>query len=253
MYPYKVVLIASMPRSASMWTFNVVREMFRRAGTAALPDEVPIDEQVTLETALKAVKNNTPSGMYVLKTHQRISAFPQARFIGTHRDVRDAMISFMRFMNCDFERALESAVDMAELSDHFRRFPNEVSLQMEYIDIKSQPLDTAGSIMDFLGLQLPRAELEAIVEKYSKRNVRQLIETMEEGVDMAKTVSAPLRQGDTVLLPGATYMRALDTATGFQSGHVSDYEDGDWQSLLSPAQIKAVRDKFGAWLDRNGY
>lgn len=251
MYPYKLVFVASMPRSGSMWVFNVVRDMFRQSGTAVLPQEVPFVEQINLELAERAVNDPAPTGMHVLKTHRPVNSFPQARFIATHRDVRDAMISFMRFMGCDFERGLEAAVGMTQLSDHFRQFPDDVALQLEYDDIKSRPKDTARSLMRFLGLGLDRDGLESIVEKYSKRNVQALVDAMEQDVGTREPVSAPTRRGGTVLLPGGT--RALDAATGFQSGHVSDYVDGDWERLLSSAQKRAMVEKIGGWLDRRGY
>ena len=159
MYPCKLVLVASMPRSGSMWTFNVVRDMFRHLGTEVLPEEVPYLEQVNLQIAEQAVNDPAPAGMHVLKTHQPVNVFPQARFIATHRDVRDAMISFMRFMDFDFERGLEAAAGMAELSDHFRQFPDDVALQVEYSDIKGRPVDVARSVRNFLRLDLPDAAL----------------------------------------------------------------------------------------------
>lgn len=253
MYPYKLVLVASMPRSGSMWTFNVVRDMFRHLGTEVLPEEVPYLEQVNLQIAEQAVNDPAPAGMHVLKTHQPVNVFPQARFIATHRDVRDAMISFMRFMDFDFERGLEAAAGMADLSDHFRRFPDDVARQVEYSDIKARPLETANSLATFLGLNLPGPALEAIVAKYAKESVRALIETMERGVDTAEPVTEPTRQAGTVLLPGNANARALDVATGFQSGHVSDYQDGDWQALLTAEQKALVEERLGAWLDRHGY
>jgi hypothetical protein len=38
-------------------------------------------------------------------------------------------------------------------------------------------------------------------------------------------------------------MRAFDTSTGFQSGHVSNYQDGAWQSILT-AEQKSRLDKI---------
>ena len=89
--------------------------------------------------------------------------------------------------------------------------------------------------------------------KYAKESVRALIETMEREVDTENPVAAPTRQAGTVLLPGGAQARALDVATGFQSGHVSDYRDGDWQTLLTAEQKALVDERLGAWLDRYGY
>ena len=46
--PYKVVWVASMPRTGSMWAYNVVRELVRAAGRAVEPERVPVDELAML-------------------------------------------------------------------------------------------------------------------------------------------------------------------------------------------------------------
>jgi hypothetical protein len=45
----------------------------------------------------------------------------------------------------------------------------------------------------------------------------------------------------------------MDRSTGFQSGHVSDYRDGDWRRHLSREQILAMDAAFGDWIARHGY
>ena len=50
---------------------------------------------------------------------------------------------------------------------------------------------------------------------------------------------ATKRQDELVLLSGSsTYERILDKSTGFQTGHVSDYVDGSWKTILTTAQLR---------------
>ena len=47
-------------------------------------------------------------------------------------------------------------------------------------------------------------------------------------------------------------LRAYDTETGFQSGHVSSYHDGDWKKVLTQDQQVRMYDVLGDWLRENG-
>ena len=48
-------------------------------------------------------------------------------------------------------------------------------------------------------------------------------------------------------------VRGFDLTTGFQRGHISNYNDGDWRVLLTPEQKKKMNDRLGPWLLENGY
>jgi hypothetical protein len=39
-----------------------------------------------------------------------------------------------------------------------------------------------------------------------------------------------------MVILGPQNVRAFDTDTGFQSGHVSNYREGDWKRILSAKQ-----------------
>ncbi|MDP7195114.1 MAG: hypothetical protein QF864_02830 [SAR202 cluster bacterium] len=46
-------------------------------------------------------------------------------------------------------------------------------------------------------------------------------------------------------------IRTFDENTGFQSNHVSNYKDGDWNDILTSDEIEEINSKFETWIEFN--
>lgn len=203
-----------------MWTFNVARELLRLAGHTVLPTEIPRQEKVTGEILQKVLNDLNPGGIYALKTHTLYECFPHARFIINHRDLRDVMISFMRFMNLNFEEGLEGAIEMIKTEDHFMKFPKDVTLHLEFTELTSNPLNTVVSIMKFLRLKLGQKEIDGVVEKFTKENVKRLITDTEQNIKDRGAAGQLVKEGEIVPLEKGNYMKSLyipDSFDGFSA------------------------------------
>ena len=44
---------------------------------------------------------------------------------------------------------------------------------------------------------------------------------------------------------------AFDVNTGFQTGHISNFNDGDWNKGLSESEINIINTTFGEWFKKN--
>jgi Sulfotransferase family len=244
-----------MMRSGSMWTFNVARAACRAAGRQVLPDPVPQTEEKMFAFADQAMVDEDTNKVRVLKVHSFIRRdAPRSRFINTRRDLRDALISYMRFMLCDFDQALSTMATAGEITEYYKSFEPNVILRLRYEDIVNHPLDVARDIVEFCGVDLREAEIENIVGQFEKRRVERLIRDREtdikrradSGEAILESELVPQRfQGDIV--------RAFDLKTGFQSGHVSGYRDGSWRELLTVEQQQRMHAVLGDWLRSNGY
>jgi len=247
----KIVWIVGMGRSGSMWTFNAVRALAKACGLETMPATVPADESENLRAARTAGTGVDPRQLWVLKSHKQIpqTGFPGSRFIATRRDPRDILISQMRFADLDFAGALKAAVYYAQTADHYRRFPDRVRLELSYPDIVGDPTGTCYTIAAFLGLGPSRESVEAVVRTFSKERVKNLIEGLG-GKEQSETSAA----GDSkTVLRVDRNARLYDTGTGFQSGHVSDYRDGDWRRILSADQQIRMNRALHRWLVANGF
>ena len=114
-------------------------------------------------------------------------------------------------------------------------------LQVEYNDIENRSANLIREISKFIGLQEITADkLERIEKSLSKRAVKQSIESMES---RNRDPAGKPASSDIVLgADDSERARIFDRQTGFQSGHVPDYQPGDWKKLWSDEQKAIVDD-----------
>jgi hypothetical protein len=77
------------------------------------------------------------------------------------------------------------------------------------------------------------------VTTLSKDNVRRRIASVEQALVARSQAGERIDENDVVRMKG-NRGRAYDHQTGFQSGHVSDYQEGDWQKILTPEQQRRL-------------
>jgi hypothetical protein len=225
-----------------MWTFNIARELVRRSGRVLLPTNALIHESEH-EQAGRAGALRDDDSVTVVKVHQSIKPdTPHSLYVVTRRDARDAMISYMRFMG---RRELEAGLQFLRAAvtqdAHFMAIPTELRLTVDYPDIVQTPARVVGAIAERLGIETTADDLSSIADKYSKSAVAEGIAKQDA------EVVAQLERGDTptdgtVVPVGQGRFRAFDPTTGFQTGHVSNYRDGDWKTILTAAQKQQVED-----------
>lgn len=232
----KAVWIASPPRCGSMWVFNVAREIVRAAGLEVLPAAVPQTNEAMIAAAAEGMRDPAPDRVRVVKVHAHVHAdIPSSRFILPRRDVRDAMVSFMRFMNCDFEAGLEFVRNAMAFERRYDGFPPERTLFVNYTDIVSHPVAVVRTVAAFLETPVAPEKAVAIACSLDKESVARTIRRTEEDL-VRRSRDGSAISADEVVVLGPQDVRAFDTATGFQSGHVSDYREGDWKHLLTAQQ-----------------
>ncbi len=242
----KTAWIVSLPRSGSMWTFNLARRLASAAGLAVRPETVPQEDGQMLGAYLAAKQAPDPGTMLVLKTHILPEfADPHLFYINPRRDIRDALISFMRFMHYDFDRALGFARGAVAFERQIDAHPNARKLIFDYRNILERPEEVGGRICDFLGLAVPAAEIAAAVASLAKDKVAARIRSVETSIKQREQAGAPVDDRELVRDTGTGWERAFDVETGFQSGHVSDYRDGDWRKILTPEQQATLDEILG--------
>jgi hypothetical protein len=234
----RAIWIASAPRTGSMWTFNVVRDLVRLTGRPVLPEIVPHDDAEMEQLGHAGIAAN--DGTYVLKVHTRLPVnLPHSFYVVTHRQIRDSIVSFMRFTHADFEAGLRFAAGAIRLEQHFAGFPTGRALQIAYRDIVGQPEAVVRALAKALAVELGDGDAEGIVARYAKDKVQARLVAREQelrqqiGAGQAVDVRAFVPMGDASL-------RAFDMTTGFQSGHVSAYREGDWRTILTREQQAAI-------------
>jgi hypothetical protein len=141
----------------------------------------------------------------------------------------------MRFMRCDFEAGLAFARNAIASKRHYDGFPPERALFVDYADIVTRPAAVVDTIAAFLEAPVGREAIIAIASDLGKENVAHSIQQTERDL-IQRSRNGSAISADEVVVLGPQDVRAFDTATGFQSGHVSDYREGDWKRILTAAQ-----------------
>lgn len=251
---FEVVWISSMPRSGSMWTYNVVRELVRRSGYRVLPEDVALSDRDCAEYFNHEMPaHRGPGTVFVLKMHACLTDIPPSHFVITNvRDIRDAVVSYMRLMHVGFDDALEYYGAFTGIADHYVGLPDERRMVIRYDEMTSAPAEIVRRIAERLSLPVNHALVEDVTVQFSKEKVAALIESKDRQVrDL--TPYGRLPEGQVLLDRADGVAVTVDRSTGFQSGHVSNYQDGTWRDLLSDDEAGALDQTFGEWLTRHGY
>ena len=226
-----------MPRAGSMWTYNVTRACIHAAGLKVLPEKPPVSER---EIIIEAVNQQTPAGsVYCIKTHETLPLdLPDTRYICNVRDVRDALISYMRFMKCDTEFGLKAVQWMMDLTDHYMSTPRDRLLPIRYDDISpANPAPLVERIAKFAGLDLPRKSIKQIARRYTRSQVRSLIDNLNKvSLDEEGNLLDTGKERDFTSAPSADGThRAYHRDTGFQARHITAPRDQEWaRCWMSP-------------------
>ena len=64
---YKSIIIASPPRTGSMWTFNVLREIFINQKISIIPHEIPREDNDALKYHFKNINENRKDTISIIK------------------------------------------------------------------------------------------------------------------------------------------------------------------------------------------
>jgi hypothetical protein len=248
----KFVWVAGMPRAGSMWTFNVTRAALRNHGFKVLPEYTPKNDQDMLAVYEQNIADDDPETVFVLKTHSPIlQDLSRSLFISNERDLRDAMISMMRFTRCGREGGLQRTLGMAAVVDYFHTFDPDKIIHLRYDDVIARPDQALASIITFLGLE-PDPSLHDVIAEFSKERVQKLIK--QQHAKLVETIAVdPEKAQENAVFNNDGSARVYDHVTGFQGGHVSDYKDGSWREILPHDILTWLDNQLGQWFKRHGY
>jgi hypothetical protein len=146
--------------------------------------------------------------------------------------------------------AIKFARSALEYHRHYDEWPSDRALIIDYPDIVARPIDIVHRISAFLEVPVDRKTTNAIVCGLSKEKVAHLIERKEQDIFRRAREGGTITAEEVVVL-GPQNIRVFDTATGFQSGHVSNYRQGDWMHILTVEQKYRLEVLVGTFSHRS--
>ena len=124
---YNTSWIAGTPRTGSMLTFNLTREIFGINSKNIKPQHVPQEDEDMFACYTNEAMNDTNSlNKYVFKVHQTLRLdLPKSKYIVNVRNPFDICASFYEFMKCDFRHAMRAAKTHLNTIQHYQACPKD--------------------------------------------------------------------------------------------------------------------------------
>jgi Sulfotransferase domain len=251
----ETVFIAGMARCGSMWTYNITRGLIKASGRTLIPEVALVDETALLTELSMFEPPNID--FCCIKTHHCITPLNNSRLkiICNYRDIRDAILSFMRFTHCTHEQAIEAATAMMQVTDHYFQLGGQENLlKLRYEDLTEDYNAAAQSINQFLCLDVPEQAVKRLVQEFSKDSVRKRLKLLS--VDRFQALMKYLGKRTSFYELVENYdgsSRIFHQATGFQTNHITDTQVGEWLEVFTTEEQKRLIGLTSSWLERYQY
>ena len=208
-----------------------------------VPNRALKHDEEMLAAADAYLKTKAHDAYCVIKVHIPLNENPNLKVVYMTRDLRDQIFSSCRFENrlLTEQSALEMVAYSMGMDFHYEQWPPSKILRVSFDSLENDSTNLIQRIADFM--KLPEIDIEDIHEidaKLSKNQVRKKIADVDT-VFFGDPESHDEHSLSSVR-GGSGITRAHDDATGFQSGHVSDYRSGDWKQLWTDQEKQIVDD-----------
>ena len=245
--------IAGTPRVGSMLTFNLTREVLMTKQLTVRPDRALKDGNECLQIFQnEALHDDRQHVIYVFKVHQTLKPnIPRSKFIINKRNPFDICASFYEFMKCDLDRAIEVAQSHILTIEHYKTFGKNTVLFVEYEEIENNISLVIQNIAYFLEQEINNVMVEEIGKKYSKEAVHKIISELHK--KHSKNIGDQTLNPEEIVNLGGDKYRMFDTQTGFQTGHISNRNSGEWTKVFNEEQISLIERKITPFAQELGY
>ena len=235
------VWISGTPRTGSMWTTNVTREILKYVGDSVFPvKQLQNDEDFFKLFQLSALNDAHRKNKYVLKTHQLMKLdLPRSKYIVNIRNPYDICASFFEFMQCDIKTAINVAKEHVRVVEYYKSARRNDVFFVRYEHMESSPMDVILDVSKFLRVVINRNDAEEISKKFDKNSVQRIIEDTDLQLNMKIKNKEKLSPDEVVIISTENY-RAIDQDTGFQTGHISNRKSGEWSKSFVDSEIPEI-------------
>jgi len=246
--------ISSAPRTGSMWLFNITREILKESGYEVYPKIIPQYDKEMLDIYYKeALPDQNDLNKYVFKVHTILKPdIPRSKILTIIRDPRDICISFKEFMKTDFKSSLKATESILNFTKIYKHFEKDCLMILKCENIGKKPIDTIIEIGKFINCKVEYNLAEKISKKFSKDNVKNIIKENDNSLNLKIKENKEVSKSEIVYFSKDNY-RSFDINTGFQTGHISKRNSGDWKKAFSSEEIEIINSQFKDFLIENNY
>lgn len=166
-----------------------------------------------------------------------------ALYVVNIRNPYEVCASYFKFMKSSLDRAIASAKVVTKKLKFYGQMNHKKLLLIRYEDIISRPFNVLKSLNQFLGLELNDFEINNIILKYSKENVKKLIKETELSIQSKIDKNLKFDPNDIVKI-SENNIRYFNQNTGFQSDHISNQSSSNWKDLFNDYEIKKITENL---------
>ena len=247
------VWIVSTPRTGSMWTANVVREIYKAYSYNVLPKtQFHNDEEYLKFYTDNALQDKNDRNKYILKIHRRLSPKPpRSLLIANIRNPYDVCASYYEFTKCDLNKAIEVSAKLSIIVDHYRKLSKDL-FEVRYEEIENRPEELIKRLANLCKAKLSLEQIKKIAVNFSKDNIKNLIESNDQKIKLKIDNKQKIDDRNLIKTKTDNY-RFFDLKTGFQTNHISQRRTGEWKKVFSTKEIDEITDKLDQIAVEFGY
>jgi len=248
------IWVSGTPRTGSMWTTNIVREILKCASFKVFPKtQIQSDEEWLKLFNNYALKDLNRNNMYVCKVHSLLKQnVPRSRIVVNIRNPFEICASYKEFMKCDWKSAVLQAKQHLDVIQHYRSHTKLNTFFIRYEDIENDSIDVILHLAKFLGVKIDTNIAKIISIKFSKANVKKIIKNTETSLISKIENNQSIPENEIVHLSDSNF-RAFNLETGFQTGHVSNRKSGEWRHVFSFNEIPKILYELNPIAEKLGY
>lgn len=240
-----IIFNMGIPRSGTVWTFNVIRELLRLDGQIYKQISVNGPQQVDLcLNALAQLVHDTDTNWIMhfhdvtdlaIETSEKYDVRPFFNF----RDPRDVVVSQMRLHNVSFDDAV-SMTDEAYLQfERVGQMPNVMLVPYEHL--KNHAPAIIFQLANRLGFLVSASQIDEIVEATSLERHREIVDSMANAQANLQTVNQGTRE------------IRIDQEHLLTDRHIQSGAIGRWKSELNSTQQDQCCERFEPIVDALGF
>ena len=250
---FNSIWIASVPRTGSMWTTNIIREIFLEGNLNVFPkNQIQYDKEILNYYNSEAQLDDNKLNKYVLKIHSKLTVLPpRSKIITNIRNPYDICASHNEFMKCDLDKSISVASDLSNWLNYYKKLYNDIFL-VKYEDIENQTNILIQKLSEFCGVKLSEMQIQNIILKYSKNKVMNLIKKNDEEIKTKMNKNEIIDKKKIVRFRDGSY-RSFDINTGFQTRHISQRQSGEWKKVFSAQEVNIIIEKLDSAAVELGY
>lgn len=221
-----IVAIAGMPRSASTFSFNIVRELLGTTGNVAAISDNTLNPKLAEGADHLIIKTHNPD-----QPLMELIAGKKIPCLCTYRKPEDAIASWVRI----FGGTVESATAIIESWLEWHVKIHDKVLNLSYEQIETNQLDIITQIQRYLMGREDLSPAEKLNTIYQKSVLKEQTDALQKNDDTTDI--------------GFSY---YDNKTFFHRKHISSIRSIAAENEFSPSQISTIRNHLIEYIDSNG-